>query len=57
MPGTINNLLASKPAYAFCDAYRHVWEPAMKKIALNRLNAVADQARAEGLPLEPDPAW
>ena len=54
VPGTINNLLAGKPAYAFSDAYRHAWEPAMKQFALPALQAVAKQARAEGLSLEPD---
>ena len=54
VPGTINNLLAGKPAYAFSDAYRHAWEPAVKQFALHRLQAVVEQARAEGLKLEPD---
>ena len=54
VPGTINNLLAGKPAYALSDAYRYAWEPAARDFALARIQAVVDRARAGGVELDPD---
>jgi hypothetical protein len=54
VPGTINNLLASKPAYALSDAYRYAWEPAAREFALARLQAVVDRATSDGTELDPD---
>jgi hypothetical protein len=56
VPGTLNNLLATKPAYVFSDEYADVWEPAARTMALTRLGGVLEKARAAGIPLTPDPA-
>lgn len=49
--GTINNLLAPKPAYVFSDEYADVWQPAVRDLALRRIGAVLDRAREAGIDL------
>ena len=53
VPGTINNLMAPKPAYAFSDSFADAWRPAARDFALARLTAFIDRARAEGLDVDP----
>jgi hypothetical protein len=53
VPGTINNLLAPKPTYAFSDEYREVWEPAARQFILIRLEGALARARAAGVELDP----
>jgi hypothetical protein len=55
VPGSLNNLLATKPAYVFSDEYADVWEPAARTMALTRLQGVLDRSREAGVPLTPDP--
>lgn len=54
LPGTLNNLLSGKPAYAFSDEYADVWRPELRRLALARLNAVLARARQEGIELTDD---
>jgi hypothetical protein len=54
LPGTLNNLLSGKPAYAFSDEYADVWRPELRRLALVRLNGVLDRARREGIALSDD---
>ncbi len=53
VPGTINNLLGGRPAYAYSDAYRYAWEPAARRFALTRVQAVIDRARAADVAFAP----
>lgn len=53
--GTINNLLAPKPAYFYSDEYADVWQPAMRELALRRIGAVLDRAREAGVELTKAP--
>lgn len=55
VPGTINNLLADKPAYAFSNEYAPSWRPALRGLALHRIGAVLERARDEGVELAPAP--
>jgi hypothetical protein len=54
MAGTINNLMAEKPAYVFSDEYREFWHPAAREFALARLGAVLTRSRQAGIELAPD---
>lgn len=51
VPGTLNNLMASRPAYAFSDVYRDQWLPEWRRLALVRLWSVLCRARRRGVEL------
>lgn len=53
VPGTINNLMRPKPAYAFSDEYAGEWRAAARDFALARLTAFVDRARGHGLDVDP----
>ena len=55
VPGSLNNLLATKPAYVFSDEYADVWEPAARTMVLRRLHGVLARSREQGTPLSDDP--
>ena len=49
VPGTLNNLLAPKPAYVFSDEYADVWQPAVRTMALTRLHGILERSREAGV--------
>jgi hypothetical protein len=56
VPATLNNWASGKPSYAFSHAFREVWRPEFRRLALLRLNSAADRAAADGIPLDPSPS-
>ena len=54
-PGSLNNLLSSRPAYVFSDEYAEIWEPAAKTLALTRLRGVLARGREARIPFTDDP--
>jgi hypothetical protein len=48
-PGTLNNLMADRPAYAFSDAYEEQWQPEWRRLLLVRLWSVIQRARRRGV--------
>lgn len=44
-PGSINGFSSGRPSYFLSDAYAETWEPDMRRLLLNRLDAVVDRAR------------
>ncbi len=53
-PGTINNLLSTRPTYLLSDHYAEVWRPAARAFATTRFGAVVDQARGRGVEIADD---
>ena len=55
-PGSVNGYCHVRPGYFLSDAYAEIWRPGMRRLLLERVQAVVDRARAAvpALPARPD---